>query len=506
MPALKLRQIVKSFDGFRALDGVDLAVQAGTVHAIIGENGAGKTTLMNILYGLYQPDEGMIEFQEKPVTIPSPRGASDLGIGMIHQHFMLVDTLTVVENIVLGLRGQGMSLNLREHEKRIAEMSARFGFNIDPRAEIWRLPMGMRQRVEILKVLYREADLIILDEPTSILTPLEIEGFLENVKSLRDAGKTILFITHKLDEVFAASDRISVMRRGKVLNTTDAKDTDARRIACAMVGHDRILTVERMPHRAGKPVLVGRGLHARDNRGLEALRGVSVSVREGEIHGIIGVDGNGQAELAEVLTGMRSATGGLVEIDGRDITADDPETRRRSSRLAFVPEDRHTTGLVLEYPLWKNAILRDFGTARFSRAGVVDRRRAVEATSEWISAYDVRTQSPYQKARFLSGGNQQKLIFAREIESEPRVLIVMQPCKGLDVGAIEAVHRTILEQRERGGAILYISTELDHVLAVCDRISVMCGGVVTGTLEAHEATAETIGVLMGGTMSKASAC
>ena len=505
MLALRLRQISKHFGAFTALDRIDLDVEAGTVHAILGENGAGKTTLMNILYGLCQPDAGTIEVRGEARSIASPRKAAQIGIGMIHQHFMLVDTLSVLENVVLGLPGQGAGLSLARHEARIAEMSHRFGFDIDPRAEVWRLPMGMRQRVEIIKALYRDADIIILDEPTSVLTPLEIDGLLAKLRLLRDAGKTLLLITLKLNEVFEAADRLTVMRRGRIVAERDVGMTDPQEMARLMVGREVIFSVERRDTPVGPAVIEARGLRASGNRGLPALRNVSLTVHGGEIVGVAGVDGNGQAELAEVLTGLREAEAGRVAIAGRDVTTEGAARRRHQARLAFVPEDRHGTGLVLDYPLWKNAILRDFNTARFSRFGFIDRAKAEQATNGWIGKHDVRAQSARQQARFLSGGNQQKLIFAREVECDPQALVVMQPCKGLDVGAIEAVHRTILAEKERGKAILYISTELEHVLAVADRIAVMCAGRIVGMLAAHEADAERIGVLMGGIAAEAEA-
>ena len=497
--ALRLEQISKLFGDFKALDRVDLHVVEGPIHAILGENGAGKTTLMNILYGLYQPDGGDILLKGRQTAIASPRQAMSLGIGMIHQHFMLVDSLTVVENVVLGLPGQGPSLCLKEHAARLSELSDRFGFDIDPHSEIWKLPIGMRQRVEILKVLYRDADLIILDEPTSVLAPNEIASFLDGLRRLREADKTVIFITHKLEEVAQVGDRITIMRHGRVMAETNVADTDAKEMARLMLGRDMVLdTFERPEVVPGEIVVSVRGLRARDNRGIEALKGVSFEIRAGEILGIAGVDGNGQGELAEVLTGLRAPESGSITVRGEDITALSVYDRRHKAGMSFVPEDRHGTGLVLDLPVAHNAILRDFAEPPYSKHGVLRKNEIRKVTEDWVERYDVRLRSIDQDARFLSGGNQQKLIFAREVECAPGVMVVMQPCKGLDVGAIEAVQRTVSEQRARGAAILYISTELERILALCDRVAVMCAGEITGILMPEEASSERIGPLMGG--------
>lgn len=496
---LQLEKITKLFGAFKALDQVDLNVVDGSVHAVLGENGAGKTTLMNILYGLYQPDGGRIILKGKETRVASPRRAMELGIGMIHQHFMLVDSLTVVENVALGLSGQGINLTLKAIAEKLSHLSDEFGFDIDPHTEIWKLPIGMRQRVEILKVLYRDADLIILDEPTSVLAPSEIGRFLDGLGRLRDAGKTIIFITHKLEEVEQICDRVTIMQHGKATAEAEIGATDARKMARLMVGRDMIFDeIERTDIKAGDIVLSASGLRAHDDRGLEALKGVSFDIRAGEILGVAGVDGNGQAELAEVLTGLRTADQGAVKVDGKDITSMSVHDRRHRIGMSFVPEDRQGTGLVLDVPVTDNAMLRDFKVLPFSRHGVLRRQTARQTAEDWVERYDVRLQSVDQHVRFLSGGNQQKLIFAREVECDPKVIIVMQPCKGLDVGAIEAVQKTILEQRAKGKAILYISTELEHILAVCDRMAVMCAGKITGIVTPKETTSERIGALMGG--------
>ena len=497
--ALLLRGISKLFGTFRALDRVDMEIRRGTVHAILGENGAGKTTLMNILFGLYQPDEGEISLKGKVTAIPSPKRAMEMGIGMIHQHFMLVDTLTVAENVALGLPGQGATLKLQSITDTLTDLSDEYGFDIDPHEEVWKLPIGMRQRVEIMKVLFRDADVIILDEPTSVLAPNEISSFLDGLARLRDAGKTVIFITHKLDEVEAVADTVTIMRHGRVCAELEVARSNAREMARLMVGrevvHDRM---ERGSESPGAVLFEARDLRVRDQRGIEALRGVSIEIRAGEVLGIAGVDGNGQAELANVVAGLLPPESGQVLIDGEDVTKSSVDVRRHKYGLSYVPEDRHHTGLVLDFSIAQNAMLRDFYVEPFSKNGLVNTSYARQVAQDWVERYDVRMRSIDQTVRFLSGGNQQKLIFAREVECDPRVFVVMQPCKGLDVGAIEAVQRTIMSERAAGKAILYISTELEHIMTVADRIAVMCAGEITGILTPDDVTDERIGALMGG--------
>lgn len=497
--ALSLCGISKLFGTFRALDRIDMEIEDGTIHAILGENGAGKTTLMNVLFGLYQPDEGEIVLNGKTTVIPSPRAAMELGIGMIHQHFMLVDTLTVAENVVLGLRGQGPSLNLKAIARKLTALSEQFEFDIDPHQEIWKLPLGMQQRIEILKVLFRDAEIIIFDEPTSVLAPNEISSFLEGLKRLRDSGKTVIFITHKLNEVKAVADVVTIMRHGKVSAKVRVADTSAKEMARLMIGrevvHERMDSGNSQP---GKVVFKAEGLHVRDQRGVEALKGVSIEIRAGEVLGIAGVDGNGQAELAKVVAGLLTPEAGSVTINGQDVTKSSVHARRHHHRLSYVPEDRQHTGLVLDFSVAQNAVLRDFNVPPFCTKGIIQNSQIRKTAKDWVNRYDVRMQSIDQKARFLSGGNQQKLIFAREVECEPLIFVVMQPCKGLDVGAIESVQRTVMSQRAAGKAILYISTELEHIMTVADRIAVMCAGEITGILTPDEVTEERIGALMGG--------
>jgi general nucleoside transport system ATP-binding protein len=496
-------RVTKTFGAFKALDRVTLRVRKGSIHAILGENGAGKTTLMNVLYGLYHPDEGTIQIDGRPVVIHSPKDAIALGIGMIHQHFMLVNSLTVTENVVLGLKGQGASLDLRRHARRIAELSRGFGFEVDPMAPVWRLPMGMRQRVEILKALYRGAEILILDEPTSVLTPGEIERFLAGLRRLRDAGHTILFITHKLEEVMAVADRVTVMRAGRVTAEDETANTTRRRLARLMVGRDVVFELERRHGEPGAVVLEAEGLRAENDRGLPALDGLSLTLRAGEILGIAGVDGNGQDELAEVMAGLRPLQAGRIRVRGRDIAGLSIRRRRTEAGIGFVPADRQGTALVLDYAAPANLILHAFDRRPVARLGVLNLGLINRRAAELIQKYDVRLRSLRQPVRLLSGGNQQKLILAREIEAAPAVLVILQPCKGLDVGAIEFVQNTLLEQRAKGMAILYVSTELEHVLAIADRIAVMYRGRITGIVDRREASAEQLGLLMAGAVADA---
>lgn len=498
MSYLQLEGIGKQFGAFTALDDVTLAVEKGSIHALLGENGAGKTTLMNILYGFYQPDSGVIRLGGRQLSIASPRHALLDGIGMIHQHFMLVDNLSVLENVILGLPG-GPRLKLSEHRARLIELSVRVGLDVDPDRLIWQLPIGMRQRVEILKALYRDVQVLILDEPTSVLAPSEIDAFLHILENLRAMGKTMLFITHKLDEVFRVCDRVSVLRRGKVVGHAQVSETTPQAVSRLMVGRE-LTQPPALPNVVQGPVVLKiDALSANNDRGIQALSAVSFEIRGGEVLGIVGVDGNGQAELADTITGMRDALAGDVLMRGESMLEHDVSSRRSRFRIGYVPEDRHSTGLVLDFSLWENAMLRDHRRGPFSRFNLLNAQRARSIANDWCERYDVRMHSVDQQVRYLSGGNQQKLIFAREVECDPDLLVVMQPCKGLDVGAIEAVQNVVREQRQAGKAVLYISTELEEVMAISDRIGVMCAGRLTGVLNRADATADLIGSLMTST-------
>ncbi|HEV7434127.1 MAG TPA: ABC transporter ATP-binding protein [Pseudorhizobium sp.] len=494
---LTLEGITKRFGPFCANNDVNLQIAEHSIHAILGENGAGKSTLMNIIYGLYTPDAGRILSRGREVTISDPREAMALGIGMVHQHFKQVNTMSVVENVVLGLPGKQI-LDLGEDRRRVSEMAAELGSAIDPDQLMSTLPIGQQQRVEILKMLYREADLLILDEPTSVLTPNEIESFFKLLRQLRDSGRTILLITHKLDEVMDLSDRVTVMRQGRVEAELEISDTTPRELARVMVGRDVVFDVAHTKPRVGAPVLEVEGISAVDDRGVQALHNLSLKVRGGEILGIVGIDGNGQRELAEAVVGLRELTGGTISISGTDTKSYGPNERKHKLKVGYVPEDRQKVGLDLDSDISLNMVLRGYRQAPYSNFGLMDYARIRTHAEDLAKRYDVRMRGVSQRVRDLSGGNQQKIILAREIEDDPKVLVVSQPTKGLDVGAIEFVQRTLLSQRDEGAGILYISSELDELLLVADRLAVIFKGRIVGELPASEATPEKLGLLMTG--------
>lgn len=503
MSYLAVNTVSKSFGDFTALNQVVLHVNKGSIHAVLGENGAGKTTLMNILFGLYRPDEGDITIDGQPAILRSPNDAIKHRIGMIHQHFHLASALTVTENVVLGL-GRAVSMtNLQTHARRIGALSEQFGFEIDPFAPVWKLPMGMRQRVEILKALYRGADILVLDEPTSVLAPSEVTAFLGGMKKLREAGATILFVTHKLDEVMHASDAVTVMRNGNVVAELRTAETSSRELSRLMLGREICIKHGERDTAPGGPALECVDLVARGDRQTIALDRFSLTLRAGEVLGVTGIDGNGQRELAEVIAGLRPLDGGRIEVLGSDISRLGVRERLHEVGIGFVPEDRQSTGLVLDHSIADNFMLRSFYRRPAARHGLLDRAQVAKDARALIERYDIRVRSPRQAARTLSGGNQQKIVLAREIEAKPRILVVMQPTKGLDVGAIEFVQRKILEQRAQGVAVLYISTELEHMMEVADRIGVMHRGRLTGMLVPSEVTAERISLLMAGLQPEA---
>lgn len=503
-----LQGITKRFGQFVALDDVSLSVGTGSIHAVLGENGAGKTTLMHILSGLYQPDRGMIFLNDRPVTIDRPAMATAHGIGMIHQHLTLVDTLTAVENIILGWRQH--RLNLATHTARIAELCRLYDFEVDLKSEVWRMPLGMQQRVEILKVLYRQARLLILDEPTSLLTPAETANLLRVMRDLAGAGCTLLFISHKLDEVMAVSDRVTMLRRGQVVAECETAQADTATLAQLMVGYEGAPPVAAAalpaPVPAPAPTLVSRpvilqakGLYAQNDRQRPALQGVDLTLRQGEILGIAGVDGNGQTELAQVIAGLRPLQQGSLQVIGQDLTSVSVRDRYRQFGIAYVPGDRQHVGLVLDLSATANLLLRDYDQPPIAgRWGWLNLAAMRQRARQLIQGYDVRLQSAEQPVRLLSGGNQQKLVMARELHGSPRILIAEQPCKGLDVHATAAVHRALLAQRDSGAAILYISTELEQLLQVADRVAVMSRGQITGIVSRSAATLEHLGLLMAG--------
>ena len=495
---LEIDGITKTFGSLTANDRISFSVERGTVHALLGENGAGKSTLMNVLYGLYRPDAGRIVLRGRPVTFHSPRDAIRAGIGMIHQHFMLVPPLSVSENIVLGYDPlTRLWLNLRRVEKDVHGLSTAYGLDVDPRAPVWQLPVGQQQRVEILKALYRKADLLILDEPTSVLTPAETDALFIIIRRLRADGHTVIFISHKLDEVMAISDMITVLRGGHVVETVARADTSPAALARAMVGRDVAFRVGHAREGPGEPVLRVEGLAALNDRGLPALRGVSFVLHRGEILGIAGVDGNGQSELAECICGLRPPTAGRVLLGKRDISGLSPRAIIAAG-IGFIPGDRQRTGLVLDFDIGQNLILKRHDRPPFSRRGVMNFVAVERHAVDLVKQFDVRAPSVRSRVRTLSGGNQQKVVLAREVSEGPAVLVAMQPTRGLDVGATEYVQRSLLAQRERGAAILYVSTELEEVLGLSDRIAVLAHGEIVDIVDAATATRHQLGMLMTG--------
>lgn len=503
MPAvIEMKGIGKSFPGIRANDDINLAVEQGEIHVLLGENGAGKSTLMNILYGLYHPDEGQIFVKGEPVRISNPNVAISLGIGMVHQHFMLVPPFTVTENIILGMEPKnGLTLDIKKAIKDVEEISKKYELKVDPNAKVQDISVGMQQRVEILKTLYRGAEILILDEPTAVLTPQEIEELGIILKSLVSQGKSIILITHKLKEVMAMSDRVTIIRRGKVIDTLNTGDTNIDELAELMVGRKVSLTVDKDEAKVGAPILEVKGLKAMDNRGLEAVKGVDLQVKGGEILGIAGVDGNGQNELVQAVTGLRKPSAGEILINGKEITGLSPKEIIESG-IAYIPEDRHKRGLVLDFSLAENTILGNHHAKVFKKGIGLNYSKIRAHTRRLIKEFDVRTPNEKVKARALSGGNQQKLIIAREVDRDPSLCIASQPTRGLDVGAIEFVHKRLIEQRDKGKAVLLVSLELDEIMALSDRIAVMYDGRVVSVLDAKDATERKLGIMMAGGSAK----
>ena len=496
-PHVEMRGITKRFGDVAALHGVDLAVRDGEIHALLGENGAGKSTLMNILYGLYRPDSGTIRLRGVETAIRSPRDAIAHGIGMIHQHFMLVPPLTVAENVVLGDERSGPLLSQRALAARVRDLEERFHISVDPNARVEDLPLGLQQRVEILKVLYRGSEVLIFDEPTAVLTPQEVDELFAIVRTLRDEGKIVTFITHKLREVFAVTDRITVLRAGRNAGALITKGTSPSEIARAMVGRDLRPVTLRTVTATRDAVLTISGLHCRSDRGAAALRGIDLTVRAGEILGIAGVGGNGQSELAECILGLREPTAGSITIGGADVAHDDPRRTRRRG-VAFVPEDRRREGLVLAFTTADNFILGKQDRPPFSRRGVLD-EAVIRANGDRLAAeFDVRPPNGRAIVGNLSGGNQQKVVLGRELSEQPRLIVVSQPTRGLDIGSTEYVWERLLEQRARGAAVLLVSSELDEIRALSDRIAVLFEGQLVTTLPAAEASEERLGLLMAG--------
>jgi simple sugar transport system ATP-binding protein len=493
-----MRSCSKAFPGVQACDRIDLDLEKGEIHALLGENGAGKTTLMNILYGLYRADEGEIFLEGAEVRINEPRDAIRRGIGMVHQHFMLIPVFTVAENIVLGMELTKNGLLDRETAaKRIREFSHQFGLDVDPNAYVKDLPVGIQQRVEIIKALYRGADILILDEPTAVLTPQEAEDLFRILRSLTAQGKSIIFITHKLKEVLAVADRITVLRDGHVVGTITPKEATEAKLAAMMVGREVILTVDKGPPNPGDVVLKVTDLQVIDDRMYTTVDGLSLEVRSGEILGVAGVQGNGQTELVEAITGLRSVVSGKVEILGQDRTNGSPR-RIIESGVSHVPEDRQKHGLVLSYPLVDNLVLCTYYRPPFAHGLAIDNQAVEENGRRLIAEFDVRTPSEYTLAGSLSGGNQQKLIVAREFSRPSKLVVAAQPTRGLDVGSIEFIHQRLVQQRDAGCAILLVSVELDEILSLSDRIAVLYKGKIIETLPVAKATPEQLGLLMAG--------
>ncbi len=497
MPVLEARGITKRFPGVVANDGVTISVDAGEVLAIVGENGAGKSTLMNVLYGLYQPDEGEILLRGRPTRFRTPQDAILAGVGMVHQHFMLIPPLTVAENVVLGYEGSAFLFDRSAATSEVARVAREYGFALDPDARVERLTVGQQQKVEIVKALYRGAEVLILDEPTAVLTPQEAHDLFRVVRSLAAAGRSVVFISHKLREVLEVADRVAVMRAGRLVATVRAKETTEQGLAGLMVGRE----VGTLPPHGEPPrdevVLQVSGLCARDDKGLPALADVSFDLRAREILSVAGVDGNGQTQLAEVLTGLRPRTAGVVRVGGREVPSPTP-SGMRALGVRHVPEDRQRRGLVLPFTVAENLALGRHRSRPFCVGPFLDRGGMRRHAREAVEAFDVRPRRIDAPAKDLSGGNQQKVILARELTSEPRILVAVQPTRGLDVGAIEFVWKRLLEQRSQGKAILLVSLDLDEVLALSDRVLVLYGGRVTGILTRAEATEDRLGRLMLG--------
>jgi general nucleoside transport system ATP-binding protein len=497
-PVLELRGITKQFPGVLANDHIDFDLRRGEVHALLGENGAGKSTLMSILYGLYTADSGEILMNGKPVTISSPKDAIELGIGMVHQHFMLIPVMTVTENIVLAnepVKGRVL-LDEKAAERRVAEVARTFNFTVDPHARIENITVGQQQRVEIMKALYRNADIVILDEPTAVLTPQEAQELFEILRTLKREGISIIFISHKLNEVLEIADRITVLRRGKRVETIPREGATEEGLARSMVGRDVLLRVEKKPAQPGDPLLQVENLVVRDDRGLEAVRDASFEVRAGEIVGIAGVDGNGQTELIDAITGLHHPASGTIRVGGHDLVR---ATARAAldAGMGHIPEDRQRRGLVLDFNLAENLVLHDYGKEPFSHLGWINPRRWIRWARGRLQEFDVRGGGPTTRGGSLSGGNQQKVVVAREVSRNPQVLIAAQPTRGLDVGAIEFVHRRLVEQRDAGKAVLLVSLELDEILSLSDRILVLYEGRIVAEFP-PDVSEEEVGIAMIG--------
>lgn len=496
--ALEVKNITKRFPGVLANDNISLTLHKGEIHALLGENGAGKSTLMNIIYGLYNPDEGTIFIDGEQVEIENPHDAIAKGIGMVHQHFMLVPVFSVLENIILGSEvTRGPSLDHRKARADILEISRNYGLEVDPDAIVEDLPVGVQQRVEIIKTLYRQANILVLDEPTSVLTPQEADDLFNIMHSLTSQGKSIIFITHKLREVLQVADRISVIRNGKIVGSTTPDKADKNKLASMMVGREVDFHVQKEAAKPGKVVLEVKNLTVKDERKFNAVNGISFEVRAGEILGVAGVQGNGQTELVEALTGLRKIADGKFLLDGEDLTNASPR-KITEFGTGHIPENRQKDGMVLAYSVADNLILNSYYMEPFSKGIILQERAVLESAEDLIDRFDIRTPSATTSASSLSGGNQQKMIVAREFSRPSNLLIAAQPTRGLDVGSIEYIHNRLIEKRDQGSAVLLISTELDEIMELSDRIAVMFGGKFVAIIKAEDASKEMIGLLMAG--------
>jgi len=498
-PILELRGITKRFPGVLANDHIDLTLNQGEIHALLGENGAGKSTLMNVLYGLYHPDEGEILVRGNPIRMTGPRDAIAQGIGMVHQHFMLIPVFTVTENVMLGDESitNGVVLDRKKVAREIRELSTKYGLEVNPDLYIKDLSVGVQQRVEIIKLLYRKADILILDEPTAVLTPQEADDLFQVLRNLKARGNSIIFITHKLREVLELADRITVLRLGKVVGSADPQSATSAELARLMVGRSVILSVDKEPAQPKAVTLAVQNLVVRDERHNIAVNGVSFQVHAGEVLGIAGVQGNGQTELAQALTGLRKVESGQVTILGEDTTHANPR-KISELRVAHVPEDRQADGLVLNFPVEDNLVLNEYYRPPFAKGIVMNFDAIQTAAEERVHEFDVRTPSIFVNAGNLSGGNQQKVIVAREFSRDIALLIASQPTRGLDVGSIEYIHKRIIEKRDAGVAVLLVSNELDEIMSLSDRVAVMFKGEIIDTVNAAETTKEALGLLMAG--------
>lgn len=495
---IEMINIHKEFSGVVANDNITLQLKKGEIHALLGENGAGKSTLMNILFGLYQADQGEIRVKEKAVEITSPNVANQLGIGMVHQHFMLIDTFTVTENIILGKEpSKGGRIHIKNAIKQVRDLSEKYHLHVDPNAKIADISVGMQQRVEILKTLYRGADVLIFDEPTAVLTPQEIKELVIIMKSLISEGKSIILITHKLKEIMEVCDRITVIRKGKSINTLHVSETNPKELASLMVGREVVFKAEKKAAEPKDVVLEIHNLDVKDSRGISVVKDCSLSVRAGEIIGIAGVDGNGQSELIEAITGLRKTSSGTITLNGQAIQ--NLRTRKITQLgVGHIPEDRQKRGLILDYSIGENIVLQTYYQEPYSKKGVLNKKNIFEKARQIIREFDVRTPNEWTSARALSGGNQQKAIIGREVDRNPDLLIAAQPTRGLDVGAIEFIHRRLIEQRDAGKAIVLISFELDEILHISDQIAVMYEGQIIAIVDPAHTSEQELGLLMAG--------